>query len=76
MHNSGSIDILYAANVIVSVATYLTVFVEAFLIPFQAQMMPRIWGPNWIYVIALFLIQMEYFLWPLEINAYLFRPDV
>lgn len=66
---------LFTANVLISMATYLTVFVEACLLPFQAALLPRTWGPNWFYIIFLFAIQLEYFLWPLEINTYLFKTD-
>ena len=37
--------------------------------------MPRSWGPNWAYVLTLFMAHLEYFLWPLEINSYLFKEN-
>ena len=37
--------------------------------------MPRSWGPNWVYVLGIFVAQLEYFLWPLEMNSYLFKGD-
>ena len=38
-------------------------------------MLPRTWGPNWFFGLILFAAQLEYFLWPLEINTYLFKTD-
>ena len=75
MTDSSYLDFLFTANVLISMSAYLTVFVEGFLIPFQVAIMPRNWGPNWIYMLAIFLLQLEYFVWPLEINSYLFQTD-
>ena len=75
LNDSTSLDLLFTANVLVSMSAYLTVFVEGFLIPFQVAIMPRAWGPNWIYILAIFLLQLEYFVWPLEINAFFFQTD-
>jgi len=57
LHDSStSLGLLFGVNVIVSMSAYLTVFIEGFLIPFQVAILPRAWGPNWIYILMLFLV--------------------
>ena len=75
LHSTSTMDTLYFLNVIVSSTAYLTIFIEGVLMPFQASLMPKEWGPNWIYILLFFTLQLEYFLWPLEINNYLFKED-
>ena len=75
LHSYASTEWLFAFNVFFSAMAYLTVFGEALLVPFQTMVMPKAWGPNWLYVFVLFMLQLEYHLWPLEVNAYLFKTD-
>ena len=37
--------------------------------------MSETWGPTWFYVIAALWLHAEYFLWPLEMSEYLYRPN-
>ena len=56
LHISSSTAFLYAVNVFFAYLSYTSVFAEAVMVPFQAMVMPRSWGPNWLYIFVVLVV--------------------
>ena len=75
LHDNGGIETLYFICVLFSGLSYLSMFYQVYLIPFQVMKWEQAWGPKWFYVILILWLNVEYFLWPLEMSEYLYRPN-
>ena len=68
-------NVLYFCSVLFSSFAYLMIFFQVVLIPYQVALMPSYWGPTWLYALVYLFLNMEYFLWPLEMTTFLMRPS-
>ena len=74
IHRTGGLKFLFAFNILCIGFIYISFFVQVVQLPFQAQLVPEIAGPSWLYLTIVVIAQIEYFLWPFEQLNYLFRP--
>ena len=75
IHNTPSLIIVYAANVVSALTVYLNALLLVVYLPFQTVNIPAAYGPNWAYVTAGLLVIFQYYLWALEMSGYWFKSE-
>ena len=75
IHNTPVLIVLYVVNVVSALTIYLNALLLVLLLPFQTALTPDSYGPAWVYSTSVLLMIFQFYVWPLEMASYWFKPE-